>query len=141
MPKINFTAEHHNKLREFIVDAVLNRTIVRGSMGAEYTIMDLLHNVTIASLVTIKSSIKKAIANLEAQDEWLLSDSDQKKITSLKEKDEMLNLIIGYRKHLEEVSAIAEKKAELQTKLDALKESQKTPEDRIKELEAEIAQL
>lgn len=141
MGKINFTAEHHNKLREFIVDAVLNKTVVKGSMGVEYTIMDLLHNVTIASLVTIKSTIKKAIANLEAQDEWLLSDNDQKKITALKEKDEMLNLIIGYRKHLEEVVAIADKKAELQAKLDMLKESQKTPEDRIKELEAEIASL
>lgn len=141
MTKINFTAEHHSKLREFIVDAVLNKTTVKGAVGTEYNIMDLLHNVTITSLTTIKSSIKKAITNLEAQDEWSLSDSDQRKIACLKKKDEMLNLIIGYRKHLEEVSAIAEKREELQNKLDALKEAQKTPEDRIKELEAEIAQL
>jgi hypothetical protein len=40
-----------------------------------------------------------------------------------------------------ENEANARKKAELEAKLKELKESQKTPEDRIKELEAEISQL
>jgi hypothetical protein len=53
----------------------------------------------------------------------------------------MINLIIGWKRFNMEKEANARKKAELTEKLTELKESQKTPEDRIKEMEAELAAL
>ena len=62
-------------------------------------------------------------------------------MTAIKAQKELVNLVVGWKRWTMEINANKQKKAELTKKLDALKESTKTPEDRIKEMEAEIAAM
>ena len=59
----------------------------------------------------------------------------------MKDAKELVNLIIGWKRYNLELDENARKKEELIEKLAELKESQKTPEDRIKELEAQLKEL
>ena len=52
-----------------------------------------------------------------------------------------MNLIIGYKRYLLEQQQTSELKKQLKKTLEDLKESQKTPEDKIKEIEAQLAEL
>lgn len=141
MGKINFTKEHQVSLYNKACVALFNKKIYKGQTGSEYTIHDLLHNLTINSLKSMHAALKKKIDSAEADDEFMMTDADQRKVQELREDKELLTLIIGYKRWQEEIREAQAKKVELQKKLDELKESQKTPEDRIKELEAEIAGL
>ena len=78
---------------------------------------------------------------LASQDEWVASDYTQDKLEALKKQKELVNLIIGWRRYKLEAEATQKQKSELTEQLKALKESTKTPEDRIKELEAKLADL
>lgn len=141
MGKINFTKEHQVALYNKATMALFNQKVFRGQANGVYTIYDLLHNLTINSLKSMLSVIKKKIDNAEADDEFTLTDAEQAKVAEMREEKSLLTLIIGYKRWQEEIRENLEKKRELQKKLDELKDSQKTPEDRIKELEAEIAGL
>ena len=59
----------------------------------------------------------------------------------IKDTKELVNLIIGWKRYNLELDENARKKEELSKKLTELKESTKTPEDRIKELEAQLKEL
>ena len=141
MGKINFTREHQVALYNKATIALFNKQVFKGNTGTEYTIHDLLHNLTINSLKLILSSLKKKIDNAEADDEFTMTESEQRVIEVMRSDKELITLIIGYKRWQEEIRETREKKLELQKKLNDLKESQKTPEDRIKELELEIAEL
>jgi chromosome segregation ATPase len=117
-----------------------NETVV-SRIGTPLNIVELIHTTTIGTLNEIRLSLGKVIDKLENQDEWTSTEDTQTKLEGLKLKKELVNLIIGYKRFNLENEANARKKAELEAKLKELKESQKTPEDRIKELEAEISQL
>ena len=82
----------------------------------------------------------KAIENLENADEWVDS-ANQEKIEKLTRQKELVNLIIGYKRWLLEQQETSELKKQLKKTLEDLKESQKTPEDKIKEIEAQLAEL
>jgi chromosome segregation ATPase len=69
------------------------------------------------------------------------TDYQQEKLEALKKQKELVNLIIGWKRHNLEIQEARAKKAELTAQLDELKESQKTPEDRIKELEAKLQEI
>ena len=141
MAKINFTKENFARLQSLATEMLFNNEVILSRIGSPLTIIDLLHTTTIGTLNEIRLSLGKAIEKLENQDEWTSGDDTQKKLSELRTKKELVNLIIGYKRFNMENEANAHKRAELEAKLKALKESQKTPEDRIKELEAEIAQL
>jgi len=139
MAKINFTPEHSAKLKELAVKALFDgETFKPTGLGNENTIHDLIHNVSVDTLTKYHANVKKQVAEIENLDEWNLTDYQQRKAASLKKTQELVNLIIGYRRS--EIEKAAEKKA-LQEKLSLykqLKEEAKTPEERMKELEAEI---
>lgn len=139
MGKINFTPEHSAKLKELAVKALFDgETFKPTGLGNENTIHDLIHNVSVDTLTKYHANVKKQVAEIENLDEWNLTDYQQRKAASLKKTQELVNLIIGYRRS--EIEKAAEKKA-LQEKLSLykqLKEEAKTPEERMKELEAEI---
>lgn len=139
MGKINFTSEHSAKLKELAVKALFDgETFKPTGLGNENTIHDLIHNVSVDTLTKYHANVKKQVAEIENLDEWNLTDYQQRKAASLKKTQELVNLIIGYRRS--EIEKAAEKKA-LQEKLSLykqLKEEAKTPEERMKELEAEI---
>ena len=141
MAKINFTKENFARLQSLATEMLFNNEVILSRIGSPLTIIDLLHTTTIGTLNEIRLSLGKAIEKLENQDEWTSGDDTQKKLSELRTKKELVNLIIGYKRFNIENEVNAHKKAELEAKLKELKESQKTPEDRIKELEAEISQL
>jgi hypothetical protein len=137
--KINFTKEHFAKLKELAAQALFEGTVIRTKMGSPLNIFELVHCTSVNQLNEIKNALAKQIEKIETGDEWTNPDND--KIEGLKTSKEMINLIIGWKRFNMEKEANARKKAELTEKLTELKESQKTPEDRIKEMEAELAAL
>jgi hypothetical protein len=100
-----------------------------------------MHTQTINTLNGIRIAIGKSIEALENKDEWVATDSTQADLAILKEKKELVNLIIGWKRYNEYARESNAKKEELKAQLSALKESQKTPEDKIKELEAKLTEL
>lgn len=139
--KINFTKDHQVKLWNGINISVLNNKFFNTPMGGTATIQELLHQTTVNTLVQMKQSLDKKIAAKESADEWSMTDEEQKKLTELKADSELINLVIGWKKYVAYQNEIAQKKAELDKMIDELKESQKTPEDKLKELEAARAAL
>ena len=140
MGKINFTPEHMERMKVLLLDMLLNNGVIISGFGNELNACTLLHTTTINNLNKIRIGLGKNIETLENTDEWVNSDN-QHKIQVLKEKKELVNLIIGYKRYMEEVKALEAKRKELEEKLNILKDSQKTPEDKIKEIEAQIAEL
>ena len=141
MAKVNFTKEHYAKMKDLAFEMLVNNGSIPTKFGAPLTIVDLMHTQTLTSLNNMRVSLAKQITDLESQDEWGASDYQQKKLELLKQKKELVNLIIGWKKYNDEKAEIAAKKSALAAQLKELKESQKTPEDKIKELEAELSAI
>ena len=137
--KINFTKEHFSKLQLLAVEALFKGDIFRTKMGQILNIYELIHTVSINQLNEIKNLLASKIQKLESKDEWVEVDTSE--LNDLKVQKELVNLIIGYKRFNLERNEIDAKRRELSSKLAELKESQKTPEDRIKEIEAELASL
>lgn len=141
MAKINFTKEHYAKMKELAVAMLIANEAITTKMGQPLNIVELMHTQTINTLNGIRLAITKQIEDLEKQDEWVATDYQQEKLEALKKKKELVNLIIGWKRYNMELAEAKAKKAELTQQLKALKESQKTPEDKIKELEASLKEL
>lgn len=137
--KINFTKEHMTRLMDLADEALFSRATIQTKLGQVLNIFELLHTTSINQLSEIKSSLAKKIEKMEESDEWIQPDND--KLQSMKDTKELVNLIIGWKRYNLELAENTHKKEELTKKLEELKESQKTPEDRIKEMEAELAAL
>lgn len=141
MAKINFTKEHYAKMKELAFAMLVANEAITTKMGQPLNIVELMHTQTINTLNGIRLAITKQIEDLEKQDEWVATDYQQEKLEALKRKKELVNLIIGWKRYNMELAEAKAKKAELTQQLKALKESQKTPEDKIKELEASLKEL
>lgn len=137
--KINFTKEHEEKMDSLAVKMLKNNEVIRTSMGQPLNIVELMHTTSINQLVNIKNALAKQIAKKEEGDEWV--ETDTSVLDKMKETKELVNLIIGWRRKNLEIAETKSKREELTKKLTELKESTKTPEDRIKEMEAELAAL
>ena len=137
--KINFTKQHYQDLVNLVAQAAMNHVVINTKMGQPLDIVALLHTTSINTLNDIKASLVKKIRNIEDRDEWV--DSDPTVLEQIKAQKELVNIIVGWKRWTMEIEANKKHKAELTEKLAALKESTKTPEDRIKEMEAELAAL
>lgn len=141
MSKINFTKEHLQKLKEAATKMLFANSVVDGLVGSKLTVHDLIHNTTINTLITINSNMKREIEKISNLDEWSMTEYQQRKLANLKEIQEFVNLLIGYKKNRAEIEADKSKLAELRAKQAELQESTLTPEDRLKALEKEISEL
>ena len=139
--KINFTKEHQAKLANMALTALFNNTTFNTSMGGTCGISELLHQTTVNSLLQMKQNLDKKIASREAADEWSMTDLEQTKLKELKDKSQLINLIIGYKKYQTYLADVETERQKLNKELEALKESQKTPEDKIKEIEDKLKAL
>lgn len=137
--RINFTKSHMQRLLDLADAALFDKTVIFTKLGQPLNIYELLHTTSINQLNEIKLSLAKKIEKAESADEWVAPDND--KLQSMKDTKELVNLIIGWKRYNLELDENARKKEELTAKLAELKESQKTPEDRIKEIEAQIKEL
>lgn len=136
--KINFTKEHFSKMKELAIKMLLANGSINTKMGQVLNIQELLHCTTINTLNDIRLSLQKKIEAQENKDEWVESIASQQYTVKLKEHKELINLIIGYKRYNMELEESKLKKATIEAELNALKESQKTPEDKIKELEEQL---
>ena len=141
MAKINFTKEHFEKLKTYAVEMLFSNETINTNLGQPLSIVELLHTTTINTLNSIRLTLSKGIETIENQDEWVSGETSQRKLENLKAKKELINLIIGYKRFTQEQHEIAHERAELEKELTRLKESQKTPEDKIKELESKLKML
>lgn len=137
--KVNFKKEHFDRLKELAVKALLNNDTLVGRLGNPIDVVELIHGTTINSLNQIRLSLAKKIESLEGKDEWAADDTNQVSLEKAKEQKDLVNLIIGYKRYKQEVTENKANKKALQEQLSALKESQKTPEDKIKEIEAQLS--
>ena len=141
MAKINFTKEHFDKLKAYAVEMLFTQETVTTKLGQTLNIVELLHTTTINTLNSIRLQLSKEIETIENQDEWVSGETSQRKLENLKAKKELVNLIIGYKRFVQEQAEIARERAHLEDELSRLKESQKTPEDKIKEIESKLETL
>lgn len=141
MAKINFTQEHFEKLKAYAVEMLFTQETVTTKLGQTLNIVELLHTTTINTLNGIRLQLGKEIETIENQDEWVSGETSQRKLENLKAKKELVNLIIGYKRFVQEQTEIARERAHLEDELVRLKESQKTPEDKIKEIESKLETL
>lgn len=139
--RINFTPEHLARLKELSIDFLFNNKVIHNKLGNPMNIHELLHLTTINSLNNIRQECKSLVRRIEDKDEWIICENDSIALKEAKESEELVNLIIGYKRYRNEQNTILKKKAVLQEQLNELKESQKTPAERIAEIEAQIAQL
>lgn len=139
MTKINFGKEHEEKLNALAVKFLKENKVVRTAMGQILNIVELMHTTSINQLNNIRTALLKQIQKKEEGDEWV--ETDTSALEEMKDTKELVNLIIGWKRKNIEIEENKAKKAELTKKLSELKESTKTPEDRIKEMEAELAAL
>lgn len=137
--KINFTKANMLRLCELANDALFSKKTVTTKLGQVLNIFELIHTTTVNQLNEIRLSLSKKIEKIEEGDEWTSPDND--KLQAMKDTKELVNLIIGYKRYNMELAENKAKKAELTKKLEELKESTKTPEDRIKEMEAQLKEL
>lgn len=138
---INFKKEHFDEMCNLAMEMLLDNGTITNKLGTPLNIVELLHQQSINSLNGIKTSLDNHIRNLENQDEWIIDSKTQSKLEEAKARRQLVNLIIGWKRYNLELAENARKKEELTEKLAELKESQKTPEDRIKELEAQLKEL
>lgn len=139
--KINFTQEHFQRMQHLLLGMLLNNETINNKLGQPLNVVELLHTTSINGLNGIRLSLAKQIENLENQDEWVQSSVTQEKLDNLKVTKETVNLIIGYKRFQLENEEIAKRRATLINKIAQMKEEAKTPEDRLKEAEAELASL
>lgn len=139
--KINFTQEHFNRMQALLMQMLLGNVTINNKLGQPLNVVELLHTTSINGLNRIRLYIAKQIENLENADKWVSSPVSQTKLDNLKTAKETVNLIIGYKRYRAEVKETKAKKEELKAKIDQMKEEAKTPEDRLKEAEAELAAL
>ena len=141
MAKINFTKEHYVKMSGLAFAMLVNNETISSKMGQPLNIVELMHTTTVQTLNDMRLNIGKQIEKLESQDEWVSTDNTQERLEKLKKQKELINLIIGWKRKKLEIEEAQYKKRTLTEQLNKLKEEQKTPEDRIKELEEQLAGL
>ncbi len=138
---INFTEQHKTELEQLVFEAVAKNWQVANKMGMNLDVMDLFHTATIQTLRNVRKDLTNKLNSFE-DDEWSdKSVQDDEKIEYYKMSIKLINLTIGFRLWKQEQYELESRKAALELKLQLLKEDQKTPEEKIAELEEEIGKI
>ena len=139
--KINFTTEHNTKLLEALTEMLISGRTIKGLMGVEYNVHQLLHELSINTIQKMYIDKTKEVTTTASLDEWSMKQYQQEKLNQLKKDQEMIHLLIGYKKYQSESLAALEKLKEKKNLLKKLQDETKTPDQRIKELAEEIAEM
>lgn len=132
---MEFTEQNFAELKELAIEALLEPIVFTNKFGQYLNVYELFYGVGIDSLKDIKNSLNRNIEK-EKEDDWTSKDT-----SLLEKKKDLVNLIIGYKLNLIKESEKEHKKRKLQCELYNLKESLKSPEDKIKEIEEELNSL
>lgn len=139
--KINFTKDHLTRLKELITDMLFKNQYITTDLGQHLDASQLLHCTTINSLTKIRLNLTKKIEQLENADEWVKTDQEQKILVETQIKKELVNLVIGYKRYMDELTTNRREKEMLEAEIQKLKDEQKTPADRIKEMEDKLKNI
>jgi len=141
MAKVNFTKENLIKLQELALKLLFEGILIQGILGTALNIYQLLHETTSNTLQTLYMNLKREIDRLENADRWSLTDYQQRKIVARKEQFELIDLLIGYKKWQEQEATAKQQIANLTSELKAIEADNITPEEKIKQIKAKIAEL
>lgn len=139
MGKINFTAENMTQLREKIADAIIDNIVIKGPLGQEYTVNELMQLST-NSLKALSTHIEKVLSQLAVEDEWV-ENPNEALIKNLTFKQSLVSLIRGYKLYLNEMETRERERERIIDQIKKIEESQKTPSDVLKELQDRLAAL
>jgi chromosome segregation ATPase len=143
MNKINFNDEHKSNLEKLYVALSFSGETLANKFGAgTITPYDALHNTSVATLKSVHSNLKSEVAKKEQDtDEWTNSEYDQRQLSMKKKWMEFIHLMIGYKRSEEEKARNSKEVRELKKELEKLKQDNMSPEDKIKAVEAKIAEM
>jgi len=136
--RINFTTEHQVRLQTLALGMLFGGTKVKGLIGTEINVYQLINETTIQTLTTLYGNLKKELDKIQSLDEWSMTEYQQRKAEELKTVAELVNLTIGYKRHQAQLYQEKAEISELKAQLKQLKESTLTPADRIAALEKQI---
>jgi hypothetical protein len=139
--KINFTPEHQNRLNVLVLKMLFGNLVLKSLMGSELNVHKLVNETSINSLVTMNSNLKKQVETLENVDEWSQSPYQQKKLKDTKEMQELVNLLIGYKRYQEQKNTDAQQIRNLKAEMAELKQQTITPAEKLAMIEKQIAEL
>ena len=128
MEKITFTKEHQAKLEALAIRFLFDNTTFQGSMNTNYTVNQL-------------AKIKTAKAKLEGGSKWRKTASEQSRLQELSDKEEFIDLLVGYKLYKEQEADLIYQRSKLKAEIEALKEDAMTPAERIKAKEDALAAL
>ncbi len=89
----------------------------------------------------MKQRVDLLIKSKDTEDEWTRSSQTQREIDLLNTQSRFLFLLVGYKLSLIENASIVSKRAAIQSQIDALEDANKSPEQKIAELKAEMDAL
>lgn len=138
MAKINFTQEHKARLEALALQMLMSNMTIKGPLGTNMNIQQLLHETTINSLQTMYANVKKEIEKINSLDTWSQTDYQQQKVKLLTDVQELINLIIGYKKYQAQLNNEKAELDSLKAELKELKKQNMTPEQQIKLIEEKI---
>lgn len=141
MEKITFTKEHQAKLEALATRFLFDNTTFQGSMNTNYTVNQLIHDTTIRTLEDMLAKIKTAKTKLEGGSKWRKTLSEQNRLQELSNKEDFIDLLIGYKLYKEQEADLMAQKAKLKAEIEALKEDAMTPAERIKAKEETLKAL
>lgn len=103
--KVNFTQEHFERMKNLLVEMLLNNETISDSfVVGSSNVEKLLHTTSIFRLVSIRRYLVKQIEPLKK----LNGEANQAKLENLKKKKDLISLIISYKRYKfesEEVSS------------------------------------
>ena len=140
--KVNFTPEHKKELDSLLLDALYDNRKFKGTANAtEVDVLDLLHDRTLNTLVTMHQNLKMEIKKLEDMDEWSMTPYQQAKKAKTEKDRNLISLVIGYRRNQEQIQVKNAKIKELKMQYNEILTSNMKPEDQLKKIGEEIARL
>lgn len=131
-----FTKENYNRMCELILKAVLQNVVIQGDFNQPYGVQELLHNFPISEIEKKQKALENKASKIGNKSKWRVTDEDNAEKDRLNEVAEMLDLMAAYRYTLEDMAKLKAKLEANQETINALKEANKTPEQRQADLEA-----
>lgn len=139
---VNFTTEQKERLAALIAILTFTGETVEGAFGStEVTPWDAINACKPSTLETLYNKAKRVRAAAEKENKWQAAPADAAKAERLKIWEEFLDLAWGFSLWKLDEETRQREKARKTAALAALKEENKTPAERIAELEAELAAL
>ena len=98
--KVNFTTENLSRLKELALEVLFNNYTFKGVMNSDYTIIDILFNLSLNSLENIYNQLDKELAKFNKVSRWTSTEEENTRKSLVELKKEFINLVIGYKLYL-----------------------------------------